>query len=94
VLVDEYQDTNHAQFRLVQALSSVHGDLFAVGDDDQSIYGWRGADLTHMLDFEDAFPGANVVRLEQNYTARPGDPEAANAVIGNKPGAQGQEPVV
>ena len=58
VLVDEYQDTNHAQFRLVEALSREHRNLFVVGDDDQSIYGWRGADLTNVLDFEQTFPGA------------------------------------
>ncbi|MEO6462488.1 MAG: UvrD-helicase domain-containing protein, partial [Candidatus Eisenbacteria bacterium] len=67
VLVDEYQDTNHAQFRLVSGFSSVHGNVTAVGDDDQSIYGWRGADLSNVLDFERRFPRSSVVRLEQNY---------------------------
>ena len=81
VLVDEYQDTNHAQFRMVRALGRVHGNVFVVGDDDQSIYGWRGADLTNVLEFESAFPGAKVLRLEQNYRSTSRILEAANAVI-------------
>jgi DNA helicase-2/ATP-dependent DNA helicase PcrA len=81
VLVDEYQDTNHAQFRLVMELSRVHGNLFVVGDDDQSIYGWRGADLANVLEFEHAFPGAAVLRLEQNYRSTGAILRAANAVI-------------
>ena len=83
VLVDEYQDTNHAQFRLVEALARVHKNLFAVGDDDQSIYGWRGADRSNVLDFESAFPGAAVVRLEQNYRSTGNILKAANAVVAN-----------
>ena len=83
VLVDEYQDTNRAQFRLVEALASGSGNVFAVGDDDQSIYGWRGADLSNVLDFEDAFPGTTVVRLEQNYRSTANILRAANQVIAN-----------
>ena len=86
VLVDEYQDTNHAQFRLVERLSRVHGNLFVVGGDDQSIYGWRGADLANVLEFETAFPGAEVIRLEQNYRSTRLILEAANAVIAHNRG--------
>ena len=81
VLVDEYQDTNHAQFRLVESLARVHRNLFAVGDDDQSIYGWRGADRSNVLEFDQAFPGATVVRLEQNYRSTGNILKAANAVV-------------
>ena len=91
VLVDEYQDTNHAQFRLVAALASGHGNVFAVGDDDQSIYGWRGADLSNVLDFERAFPGAAVLRLEQNYRSTGNILRAANAVIANNRGRRGKQ---
>jgi DNA helicase-2/ATP-dependent DNA helicase PcrA len=90
VLVDEYQDTNHAQFRLVHALAAVHGNLFVVGDDDQSIYGWRGADLSNVLEFEQAFPGATVLRLEQNYRSTGNILSAANAVIAHNRARKGK----
>ena len=82
ILVDEYQDTNRAQFRLVELLAQAHGNLMVVGDPDQSIYAWRGADVRNILDFETAFPSARVVPLEINYRSRESILSAANAVIG------------
>ena len=67
VLVDEYQDTNKPQFEFIYSISSVHRDIFVVGDDDQSIYGWRGADISNILNFKDAFGKATIIKLEQNY---------------------------
>jgi DNA helicase-2/ATP-dependent DNA helicase PcrA len=90
VLVDEYQDTNHAQFRFVAALAAGHRNLFVVGDDDQSIYGWRGASLANVLEFEQAFPGAAVIRLEQNYRSTGNILSAANAVIANNRSRKGK----
>jgi len=90
VLVDEYQDTNHAQFRLVAALAAGHGNLFVVGDDDQLLYSWRGADIANMLEFETAFPGADTIRLEQNYRSTGNILQAANAVIANNQARKGK----
>ena len=81
VLVDEFQDTNHSQLRLVRALASVHGNLTVVGDDDQSIYRWRGADRRNILDFRKSYPKAHIVKLEQNYRSSARILRAAHAVI-------------
>ena len=81
VLVDEYQDTNHAQYRLLQLLSSGHGNLMVVGDEDQSIYGFRHAEIRNILDFEHDFPAAEVVKLEQNYRSTQTILSAAGAVV-------------
>ncbi len=83
VLVDEYQDTNHAQYRWLQLLSEKHRNLMVVGDDAQSIYGFRGADISNILEFEDSYPDAQVVKLEQNYRSTQTILDAANAVIAN-----------
>jgi len=83
VMVDEYQDTNAAQFQLVHALTSKHRNLCVVGDDDQSIYGWRGAEVANLLDLEKHFPEVRVVKLQQNYRSTNTILQAANAVIKN-----------
>src|SRR5262245_25015751 len=83
VMVDEYQDTNAAQFKLVHALTSEHHNLCVVGDDDQSIYGWRGAEISNLLDMEKHFPEVKVVKLEQNYRSTNTILNAANAIIKN-----------
>jgi DNA helicase-2/ATP-dependent DNA helicase PcrA len=83
ILVDEYQDTNHAQYRLLQLLGGEHRNVFAVGDPDQSVYAFRGADISNILDFERDFPGAETIALEQNYRSTNAILGAANAVIEN-----------
>ncbi|HET7615229.1 MAG TPA: UvrD-helicase domain-containing protein [Gemmatimonadaceae bacterium] len=90
ILVDEYQDTNRAQFQFIKLLGSAHGNVAVVGDDDQSIYGWRGADIRNILDFEKEFPSSKVVRLEENYRSTPDILGVANAAISQNVGRKGK----
>jgi DNA helicase-2/ATP-dependent DNA helicase PcrA len=81
ILVDEYQDTNHAQYVLLKMLASRHGNIFVVGDDDQSVYSWRGADIRNILEFERDYPAVREVKLEQNYRSTQNILDAAHGVI-------------
>ncbi|MDD2458310.1 MAG: UvrD-helicase domain-containing protein [Eubacteriales bacterium] len=91
ILVDEYQDTNHAQYKLVQMLSAGHRNLCVVGDDDQSIYSFRGANIQNILDFEKDFKGCTVIKLEQNYRSTGNVLGAANEVIRNNAGRKNKK---
>src|SRR2546423_3427112 len=82
-MVDEYQDTNAAQFKLAHLLTQEHRNLCVVGDDDQSIYGWRGAEIANLLDLEKHYPEVKIVKLEQNYRSTTTILSAANAIIKN-----------
>ena len=92
LLVDEYQDTNRAQYDLVRLLAGPGGNLTVVGDEDQSIYSWRGADISNILDFEHDFPGARVFRLEENYRSSQRILDAAGALVVAQRAPQGQDP--
>jgi DNA helicase-2/ATP-dependent DNA helicase PcrA len=91
VLVDEFQDTNPIQLAMIDALASEHHNLFVVGDDDQSIYSWRGAKVEHILNFDSLYGGTQVIRLEQNYRSTQTILDAANHLIANNVGRKGKE---
>jgi ATP-dependent DNA helicase UvrD/PcrA len=91
ILVDEFQDTNHAQNEIVKLLGEAHGNVCVVGDSDQSVYRWRGADIRNILEFERAFPNVTTIMLEQNFRSTQTILDAANAVISNNIGRQAKE---
>src|SRR5947209_8210754 len=90
VMIDEYQDTNRTQYELMRLLSESHGNVCVVGDEDQSIYSWRGADIRNILDFEKDFPRAKTIRLEQNYRSTKNILEASSVVIANNKERKGK----
>lgn len=90
VMVDEYQDTNASQFELIHSIACEHRNFCVVGDDDQSIYGWRGAEIANLLDLEKHYPEVKIVKLEQNYRSTSAILDAANALIGHNPRRRGK----